>query len=355
MALRRAAVLAGIALSGCPKPPPPVVDWGQAPRVPSPSAGSFTLAPGVPADPGIARLVAGKRYDASLAGAAAGIGLALAHGEGGLTAPELREAAWRAGWPYPIASAQLWVGTAGDPPPPPVAQWVAGQADLVGLVRVRAGLDEAWVGLSAKPRVDLGVIPRQLPAGGTLALPATPGARVTVADPAGRLIESGLEGGWTLLVEATGEWLVEVADAGGPAAVFPVYVGLVPPSLDLLVPTDPPMDAAAATERARAVMAEVRDAYGLPPFAPDPLLDAAARTWLVTPDAPVAEVARRAGLDPARAWRWECRGGTVESCLDSVVWDPRARPGLLLEDALWGLVAEVGPSGVRLVAAVGRP
>jgi hypothetical protein len=116
-----------------------------------------------------------------------------------------------------------------------------------------------------------------------------------------------------------------------------------------------PADAAAAATAVRRTFADVRDAYGLPAWADDPLLEAAARTWVADPAVPVADVARLAGLDPARTWRWECRGASVESCVDSIVWDVRARPGLLLEDALWGMVAELTPDGVHVVAAVGAP
>jgi hypothetical protein len=350
----RTAPLVLVAAAGCPKPqPPPAFDWAERPRVPAPASGTYGRAPGLPADPGIAQLVQGHAYDAALAGAAAGVALALAHDEGGLTAPELREAAWRAGWPYPITSAQLWVGTAGAPPPPPVGAWIASQADVVGLVRVRAGLEEAWVGLSAKPRADLGALPRQLPVGGALALPATPGARATIVDPMGRLQERPLDAAWTTTVELGGEWLVEVRDDLGPIATFPVYVGLVPPDLDLLVPTEPPPDGAAAADAAHRTLDLVREAYGLPAYVSDPLLDAAARTWLADPTVPVSDVARITGLDAERTWRWDCRGSSVESCLDSIVWDVRARPGLLLEDALLGLAATVSGDGVHVAAAVG--
>jgi hypothetical protein len=332
-----------------------VFDWAEMPRVPAPRAGTYAQAAGVPTDPGIAQLVAGHRYDASLAGAAAGIALDLATDRGGLTAPELREAAWRAGWPYPITSAQVWVGSAGQPPPQPVLTWIAEQAGSLGLVRVRAGVEEAWVGLGAAPRADVGVVPRQLPAGGTLTLPALPGLRALVADPSGTLTEGELHTTWTTTTDETGEWLVEVRDERGQVALFPIYVGLVPPELDLLIPTEPPLDDAAAVAMAREVFAEVREAYGLRPLGADPILDAVARSWQSDPAMPVADVARLAGTDPARTWRWECRGSSMESCVDSIVWDVRARQGLLLDEVLWGLTAQVGPNGVHVVAAVGAP
>lgn len=352
--IRLAAVAA--ALVGCPKPPPPEpFDWADTPRVPAPASGSYSRAVGIPADPGIASLVVGHTYDASLAGAAAGVGLALTGGRGGFTAPEVREAAWRAGWPYPISGAQVWTGDAGGPPPMGVVQWLAVQSASVGLVRVRGGLEEVWVGLASAPRVDLGPLPRQLPVGGALALPAVPGGRATVVDPAGRAVEGPLEVPWTTTVEQAGEWLVEVRDAGGAAALFPLYVGMVPPDLELLVPTPLPGTSAEAEALARRAVDRVRDAYGLSPLQEDPILQAAARAWQVDGSVPVAEVARRAGLAPSSAWRWTCAGTSVESCVDTIVWDVRARPGLLVADGLWGVVAEVSNGQVRLVAAVGAP
>lgn len=357
MLRRPIASIALALLLGCPRPPPapPPVDWQDKPRVPSPTAGTYAQVPGVPVDPGVAALVAGRTYDASLAGAAAGIGLRIAGGTGGLSAPELREAAWRAGWAWPIRAAQVWVGDAGRPPPPDVEIWLGVQRGSIGLVRVRAGLQDLWVGLASEPRADLGPVPRQVPVGATLALPATPGARLTTVDPGGATVEVGLDTPSAILLDQAGEWLAEIRDDRGLVATFPVYAGMVPPSLELLVPGAFPADDAAATAQGREAVTQVREAYGLPPLEEDPILLAAARAWQADPSVSVAEVARRAGLVEGAAWRWTCTGTSVASCVDSIVWDVRARPGLLLHRGLWGLVAHVDGDTVRVVAAVGAP
>jgi hypothetical protein len=176
-----------------------------------------------------------------------------------------------------------------------------------------------------------------------------------VADPFGRLSGGELHAPWTSTAEEPGEWLVEVRDDLGPIAVFPVYVGLVPPDLTLLVPGDPPRDEAEALREVDRRLAEVRDAYGLRPFDADPLLAAAAVRALQTPSVSVEDLAGPTGVPASRLWRMGCVGATVESCLDAVAWDVRSRPALLAERALVGRVAEVGEGGVHLVLVVGSP
>ena len=89
--------------------------------------------------------------------------------------------------------------------------------------------------------------------------------------------------GLAAAVQVDGEWLVELMQDGKVLARFPIYVGLTPPEHTLLVPTHPPEDEQDADNLATASLADVRDAYGLPPFERDPLLDAMSRTVLATP------------------------------------------------------------------------
>jgi hypothetical protein len=349
-------------LAACPKATPAAaIDWEAMPQLPAPTAGTYSRAPAAPADPVVAWVltdVEPGRWDASLSGAAAGLALSLAGGHGGLTGPEVREAAWRAGWPYPILRAQVWPVRVGEPPPADIAGWIASQPPAVdlGLVRARGTLTDAWVALVSHPRLDLGVLPRQLPLGGALTLPVIPGARVTVADPAGALVEAELALPFTLTTNHAGEWLVEIrATEGAEAiAVFPVYVGLVPPELALLVPGEPPVDDAEAARRVDQLLAEVRDAYGLEPYQQDPLLDAAVKATAADGAIGVERMSPWVGVAPADLWRWECHSTTLEGCLDAIVWDVRARPGLLAAQALVGRVAHVGPDGVGVVLVVAR-
>ncbi|MCB9688773.1 MAG: hypothetical protein H6735_27280 [Alphaproteobacteria bacterium] len=346
-----------LALIGCPRSAPveSAFSWADTPRLPSPSSGTYASAVFRPEDPGVASLMGDRPWDASLAGAAAGVGLHLVDNQGGLTSPEVREAAWRAGWPYPIGRAEAWPVPIGAPPSPAVSAWLEKQpADAhIGLIRARGSGRDLWVGLASTVRADLGIQPRQLPVGGQLVLPTVPGARATIADPVGHLFAGELHTTWSLTTDLAGEWLVEVRDDAGVIAVFPVYVGIVPPELGLLVPSQPPADAAEAVRIADQRLAEIRDAYGLRVLEADPLLEAAARRVLSDPSVPVEQLAPATGLPPDHVWKMGCVGSTVESCLDAILWDVRSRTGLLAEHALVGRVAEVGPTTVHLVLVVG--
>lgn len=343
-------------LFGCPKAALPVaVDWAETPHLPSPTAGSYAKVPQAPEDRGVASLLGLHHWDASLAGAAAGLALRIVEGEGSLTNPELRNAAFRAGWPYPIRSAQVWSTSVNQPPPDAVKKWIAElpASATIGLVRARGPSEEVWVGLVSEPRIDIGVVPRQLPAGGTLLIPAIPGAEVWVADPLGRLDHGPLSVPFTRTAEVGGEWLVEIRDSVGAAASFPVYVGMVPPDLGLLTPSQPPASWQEADDLTVWLLDRVRDAYGMSPYVPDELLEAAVRSAADDPSVTALDMAPRVGVRADSLWRWECQAQTVEGCLDAILWDVRSRPGWFVERGLLGRQVQITTNGVRLVLLVG--
>jgi hypothetical protein len=342
-------------LLACPKTSSTLVDWEATPRLPTPRSNVYTTNPIRPLDVGVAAVIGGKRWDAVLSGAATGVALRLVAGTGSLTVPELREAALRSGWLYPIQGAQVWLGRPGVPPPPAVQQWAAdAPADAsIGLVRARSPLNDVWVGLLSRPRVQLGEIPRQLPVGAPLSLPAVKDATLTWADPYGDLQEAKLDKPWTGQLDVSGEWLFEVRDKDGIAALFPVYVGLVPPELDLLVPSEVPESWQEADNRTISTVERVRGAYGLRPFGSDMLMTAAARTAAENPSSSMADLAPRLGLSPDELWRWECQAPTVEACIDAILWDVRSRPGWLTPHALYGRDVKLTNLGVQIVLLVG--
>lgn len=344
------------ALFACAKAPIASVAWEDTPRLPSPTAATYARVEAPPPDAGVQAVLDGRSWDASLGGTAAGLALAVVNQLGSITPPEVREAAWRAGWPYPVSEVRAWSTQAGSPPPGAIATWLAEWPPpaSIGLVRARGGLDDVWIGVAARPTVELGSVPRQVPSGGTLAIPALPGVRMRVADPEGTLLEVMLDTTWSSVLEVEGEWLVELDRDGALLARFPVYVGLVPPDLTLLVPTEPPTSAAEADALAVQCLTDVRDAYGLAPFERDPILDAASRTVLATPLLTADELAAHAGIARGDLWRFTCRAATVETCLDGVVWRANARPGLLAQRALLGLTSSVTSSGVELALVVAR-
>lgn len=347
--------LALLLLLACPKPNSVVIDWQATPRLPSPRSGSYASVPAKPLDPGVASLVTGKQWDMVLSGAAAGLALRLVSGEGSLTVPEVREASLQAGWLHPIQGAQVWVAKRGGPPPAAVGEWVqqTPAATTIGLVRARSTLEDVWVGLRSTPRVKIDGIPRQLPVGGTIQLPEIPGATLTLSDPYGNLEEAKLDTAWSSLLDVEGEWLFEIRDTQGIAALFTVYVGVVPPDLHLLVPSRVPPTWTEADERTAATLARVRDAYGLSPFRTDPIMSAAARTAAEDPSTTTADLAPTVGMAPDSLWRWECQAPTVEACIDAILWDVRSRPGWLAPSALYGRDVKLTNLGVQIVLLVG--
>jgi hypothetical protein len=229
---------------------------------------------------------------------------------------------------------------------------VPGSASI-GLVRARSTLEDVWVALTSTPRVSLEGIPRQLPVGGTLQLPSVKGAQLTVADPYGMLEQGNLEAPWSKVLDVSGEWLFEVKDSLGLAALFTIYVGVVPPDLHLLVPSRVPVSWQEADNRTAETVARVREAYGLPPFGTDPLMAAAARTVAENPTTNTAELAPRVGINSDELWRWECQAPTVEACIDAILWDVRSRPGWLTPNGLYGRDVKLTNLGVQIVLLVG--
>src|SRR5262245_60599968 len=103
---------------------PPEVAWEDMPRLPSPTSATYEIVTAKPPDPGVEFVLAGHKWDASLGGAAAGLALAVVSDSGSITPPEVREAAWRAGWPYPVHEVRAWATKAGHPPPDEIQTWL---------------------------------------------------------------------------------------------------------------------------------------------------------------------------------------------------------------------------------------
>lgn len=361
--MRFTSILLAAALlgsTGCAKPPVSATaeltqDLLQSPpRLPSPRAGTYTRLSSRPNDPVIAGLVEGLNWDASLSGAAAGLALNAAANKGGLMGWEVREAAWSAGYPYPVSLVRGWSTAQGAPPPPDLVEWLGtldASVDL-GLVRARGPRGDAWVALLATPRVSVGLQPRAANLGDVLTLPPIPGADYAVVDAAGRVYQGRLDAEAPFTLDLRGEWLVQVADNRGVAAKFPVYVSLVPPAEPLLEPSDAPLSDDALARDVEQVLGELREVYGQVPWKRDPMLQVAARAALGGDRTPGSEVGRKLGFDPDHTWRIECKAVTVQDCLDRVLWSPEQRPALLSDAAYWGLAVRRGQPGVHIVALV---
>jgi len=346
------------ALLGCPKTPElPTPVWDETPRLPAPIAGVYARSPEIPTDVALAKFVIDKPWDASLSGAAAGLALKLVnemtHGPG-LTRWRVREALWKAGYPFPARDARAWTAAPDGGPPPQLLAWLDGfpEGDDLGLVRARGHDEDLWVALRATPSFEFGRIPRQVPEGGSLELPAASGATYIVSDANGLVVRGELDSPAQIECNIVGEWMVKIVPQSGPAAVLPVYVGMMPPELGLIrdvasirTPTD-------ALARAESLLREIRGAYGTTPLQRDFALDAGARS-LLRGDAGSAEGVRNSlGLPPEKTTLWQCRGTTIEACFDSVIWEPENRLALLDERSTLGLAADLDASGVHLVGIV---
>lgn len=319
--------------------------FAEIPRLPAPKAGSYAVVPQTPPDPAVARLMGDAPWDASLSGAAAGLALAGVAG-GRMDAWVVREAAWRAGWPYPVSQVRAWRTDAGAAPPAAVTDWIAAQTAgvAVGLVRARADGADLWVGLSSQATADLGVIPRQLAVAATVTAPGVAGARWVAGDPDGGLTVGGPGAPLALPLNREGEWLLELRSDASVLARFPVYAGMAPPEVDLLaLPTLPADDAG----RTAALLDEIRAVYGRTAWRRDPTLDAAARSALNGDLPDLAAAAARLGFpDPAT---WRCSGPTVPACLDQAMWRPEDRAVFLSDRTLLGLAFTGGSAGVSMV------
>lgn len=317
-------------VAGCPRQAPPL-DYTTPPRLPSPEAGAYGRYATTPADPVVASVLGDHTWDAYLSGAAAGIALAEITGDTSIDSWQIRETLWRAGYAYPIDDARVFRGEPEGPPPPDVAAWLAEvdpAADL-GLVRARNALGQTWVGLTARPRLDVGTPARVWSTGDTLTLPAIPGAKWTVSDPDGSARSGPLDGGEALPLDVDGEWVVQVNDAQGIAAWFTVYVDLPPPKVDLLPPAPAAWDDADEAEEVLIDLLHLaRDAYDLPRWTSDPILDGAAQQLLDSGVEAAPDLLSSMGVPPPHV-AWSCKGRSPEACVERWVWSPKQREALL--------------------------
>ena len=348
-------------VAGCPKDPGEVAPaWDATPRLPSPVAGVYARSRETPSDPALAALVEGKPWDAALSGAAAGLALKLVGEIGGpdespgLTRWRVREAMWKAGYPFPARDARAWPAAAGGAPPSQLVAWLEAfpATDDLGLVRARGRDQDIWVALRASPTADVGRIPRQIAEGGVFTIPANGGGRYRIADANGYLLEGTLDEPAEVEANSTGEWVVEVVPAEGQSAIFPVYVGMVPPEIPIVSDTASVRSSADVVERAETLLSEIRDIYGASALQRDFVLDAGARSLLRGDATSIDGVRESLALDPAGTMIFHCTGTTVESCMDTVVWRPENRRALFDDASALGLAGNLDAEGATLVGIV---
>ena len=333
-------------LTACGPKRAPVATGGSSPfaatpHLPNPRAGSYARVIQSPTDPAVAAVIADRRWDASLSGTAAGLALRSLDDVGGFSRREIREAAWQAGYPYPISHLAVWQAQPKTPPPSDVQVWLSelSQEMDVGLVRARNGTKELWVGLAAHPLIDLGVIPRETALQTPLKLPIIDGAQLTVSSPLGQERQNDLSEPLTVHLDSEGEWLFAITDQSGDLARFTVYAGVAAPSESIIEgPAIPISNDEAAKEAALNILADARQVYGLLTWTEDPYLSSN------------TEALKGGGTadEDAHAY-WECTGRTVEDCVDQMLWIPEYRATLLNPDAKYvGVSGRLLEDGVAL-------
>lgn len=356
LALPIAAALTG----PCAQPPESLSklaerqDYGQTPRLPPPESNSYATAQEPPRDPVVAALTRGKAYEGALAGACSGIALSIAEGDGSLTRWELREALWRAGYAYPVYDARRWDTVVNGAPPRELLAWLEQlpEDESMALVRARGRERDHWIGMRARPEVDLGVMPRLAELGTVLQLPPVAGAVWEVADGSGRYTQGSLDEGARILLATSGEWVIAVRRTDRDLARFVIYVGIDGPSEPILHMDDlpPPVSTEHDAELlARRTLEHVRQSYARKPFEASQVLDAAVSRYLDRPGSSATDILDGLGFPAAEVEVWACDDVTVQACVDWWLWDPRRRD-LLVTDAVdgYGLRTVMDATGVHL-------
>ncbi len=310
--------------------------------------------PQAPADTLVARVMSGceARWDEALSGAAAGVALAVLGGD----APDdvrVRWSAVRAGYPHAVIGRAVAASAQGAVPDAVRTALVAeGRAGRdVGLVRARGANEDVWVLLVAEPRIDVGVVPRDLTAG--TRVPLTPGPSWRAARPGGGVVT--LDGAF--VPDAPGTWLLQATDAQGPLATLPVFVDVPTPEL-------PPLRSVPAGASMEARVEGALDALRVSeaPLTRDPSLASIARARLRAlveqgngaaspPDVERQLVA--AGFDDGGT-AGACRAPTLEACLQAMWWSPEDHGALDPSWPLVGTAASVEDGRVSVVVVTAR-
>jgi hypothetical protein len=357
--LRRGRWIAVLCIlaTACPKrvdpaPSLPPNALEEAPRLPSPRAGSYGRAIAQPSDPIVRSIIGNRRWDASLAGTAAGLALAAASDSGGFSRRELREAAWQAGYPWPILSVGVWKADEKSEPPPGVRTWLSQQPAErdIGLVRARGLGKDTWVGVAGEVQIPLGVLPREVTLGHELVLPAHPGATWLTSDGLGALRTGSLDQKASIALDTSGEWLIQIVDAEGDLARFTLYVNDKAPRVGVL----PVLEVAVANvneahTRAWQLIDIVRDAYGSLPIQRDTLMRNAAERARDSGNTDLQTAAAKFAPAPHRASGWSCVAPNLEDCIDQVLWDPKTRLPFV-DPAPWsgGIAIRMSPGRVEV-------
>ncbi len=328
-------------------PPKQTAALGPAvPVLPAMSAPLYAWTHGVPPDEAVALVSQGLPWDEGLSGTAAAVALAVTAGEP-IDRAQVRWAAYRAGWPYPVEEVIVQEVPKGELPERPNG---FAAADAVGVARARGATGDVWVWLTSQAPVVLVPFPREQALGTSFRVEAGGGGSLQY-----RLVSPGgvISTGQEPLAEQ-GEWLLELESAGS-RWVLPLYV-------DMLTPADAPYpwvhelpgDVSTTERQALTVLDEYRAEFESGVLERDPLLDKAASRALEawqqgTPLPPAKERLGKLGMTGS-LYELTCIGPTVPTCLDDLYWALDHRGALVDSDLQFvGVAAAVEPNRVLLV------
>lgn len=212
-------------------------------------------------------------------------------------------------------------------------------------------MEDVWIGITARPHVDLGALPRVTSLGAPLRLPAIEGGSYVVADPVGRMQKGLLDEPTRILLQRTGEWLFLIQRGSQEIARFPVYVDMPPPSESVLAVDDPSsiIEVEDAEDLTEQLLEQIRDAWDMPLWKRSPVFDAAARAYVNDPDRGSKGVLAAVGYEGVDGVAWACDDATVQDCLDQWLWDPRRR-ATLSSRAIdsYGLHIDIDTTGIHI-------
>ncbi len=316
------------------------------PRVPSLQSPNYVHVETRPRD-GVVAKVWPNPVDESLAGAAGAVAIELSERRT-VDAQALRWRAILAGYPWVIGEARFATTAFDAAPADLVASATAKLGHDIGLVRARGRESDHWVLLVGERRATLPSIPREPALGQELSLP---GLDVAAIAPSGEPVA----GVGALVLDHSGEWLVQLRDKIGVVATFPLYVGA-------RTPQTPPFSGALGAEEAGDLDEELllrMDAldrwYQRPAAERDPALDAAARArlraFLSGQKLPPAQT-QLAAAGFFGGTSGECRARTVVDCLDGIWWSLSGHDALAGNWGTIGLAVQTTSDGVAVAVAV---
>lgn len=312
-----------------------------SPKLVAPESAWYITNYGRPNDWLLEKITLNLKWEEGLSGAAGS--LAMKHfSQTNLDPWEIKWAAYRSGYPYPVVAVAIET-TNVDKTPDFINELVSDQ-DL-GLARARNGASDTWVALIGQPLFDLEPVPRNMERGKITFKPKTPQPDVTfeLVSPTGEYSNFILGNGVESILNEVGEWWVQFTNSKGSFG-FPVYVGVPAVATgpdfntrdsDLLTTIWQDLDS-------------IRNLLGLPLFTEDPILSAAAKSQIQGPRSILPSNMCRASL-------WCAPDNDPNSCVKAWFTSAKERSALINPECrLAGMDAGIVNNETMVVLELGH-